>query len=323
MYERQIALIGKKNQKTLLNKTVTIIGLGSLGSNAANLLARSGVNLKLIDFDEIDETNLLSQSLYDFSDIGKKKAKISALKLMKINPLVKIKYYDALIDDSNLSLLDSDLVLDCTDNMATRLLINEYCYKNKIPLVHSAVIGYKGVIFNVISSPCLSCIYKSFSDSEKCEDFGVLNTSVSLISSLAVNEIIKILLKKDHETSLLRINLESNTLQKIKVKQDKNCSCCGIGKSINYKQFKVCNNKKVSTITPIKNIKLDFKKLKFNVINRTDNSITIKEDNIQLIIYSNGKILANTSFNKIRDLISLIYENGKSIPRKRKKKSRS
>ena len=310
MYERQISLIGKESQKILSKKTIAILGLGALGSNSANLLARAGINLKLIDFDTIDETNLLSQSLYSYSDLKKSKAETAFKKLKEINPLIKIEFINALIDDSNLSLLNSDLVLDCTDNISTRLLINEYCYKNKIPLVHSAVLGYKGVIYNSLNSqPCLSCIYKSFSDEEKCEDFGVLNTIVSLISSISSNEAIKILLKENYEKSLLRINIKDNSIAKINVKKDRNCICCGIGKSLDFKKYRLCKNESSFSITPLKNTKIDEEKIRksFKIKEVTNNSIIASYKNNDLIIYKNGKIIGN-NFNK--SIISLIYEDG-------------
>ena len=309
MYERQISLIGKESQLNLNKKTITILGLGALGSNSANLLARAGINLKLIDFDTIDETNLLSQSLYNYNDLKKNKAETAYKKLKEINPLISINFINAIIDDSNLELLKSDLVLDCTDNISTRLLINEYCYKNKIPLVHSAVIGYKGVIYNSLDNqPCLSCIYKSFSNEEKCETFGVLNTIVSLISSIASNEVIKILLKENYEKALLRIDIKNNEIEKIITKKDKNCICCGLGESISFKTYKLCKNETSFIITPLKKIQINESNLKnFKIKEKTNNSFLVSYKNQDLIIYKNGKIIGN---NFKKDIINLIYENG-------------
>lgn len=225
-YSRQERLkeIGKKGQKTLSKKTVTIVGLGALGTNTALLLARAGINLKLIDFDKVDLTNLQRQSLYEESDINKEKSKTSLSKLKQINSEIKIESCNERLNNSNLNLLNSDLVIDCTDNLTTRFLINDYCY-NKIPWIHTAAIKYTGVIFNILpKKPCLKCIYKKNLDLERCEEYGVLNTTVSLTSSIAVTQAIKILLKKEPEESLIRFNIWKNEIEKINIK--KNCEKC-------------------------------------------------------------------------------------------------
>lgn len=223
-YARQERLIGKKAQKELSKKTVTIVGLGALGTNASSLLARAGINLKLIDFDKIDLTNLQRQSLYTEKDINNKKATVSKNKLKQINSEISITSFNERLNYSNLNLLDSDLVIDCTDNLTARFLINDYCY-NKIPWIHTAAIKETGVIFNILKNkPCLKCIYKKNIDLDRCEEFGVLNSIVSLTSSIAVTQAIKILLNKNPETSLIRFNIWSNNLEKIKV--SKNCEKC-------------------------------------------------------------------------------------------------
>ena len=115
-------------------------------------------------------------------------------------------------------------MIDCTDNLTARFLINDYCY-NKIPWIHTAAIKYTGVIFNILpKKPCLKCIYKTNLDLERCEEFGVLNTIVSLTSSIAATQAIKILLKKPIEESLIRFNIWSNEIEKIKV--NKTCEKC-------------------------------------------------------------------------------------------------
>src|SRR3989344_9326581 len=219
-YSRQERLkeIGKKGQSTLSKKTVAIVGLGALGTNTAQLLARAGINLKLIDFDKVDLTNLQSQSLYEESEINKEKSKSSLNKLKKINSEIKIEIFNERLNNNNLNLLNSDLVIDCTDNLTTRFLINDYCY-NKIPWIHTAAIKYTGVIFNILpKKPCLKCIYKKNLDMERCEEYGVLNTIVSLTSSIAVTQAIKILLNKPVEESLIRFNIWNNEIEKIKIK---------------------------------------------------------------------------------------------------------
>ncbi|HLC57013.1 MAG TPA: HesA/MoeB/ThiF family protein [Candidatus Nanoarchaeia archaeon] len=223
-YLRHEQLLGKPAQKKLQKKTITIVGLGALGTNTASLLARAGLNLKLIDFDNVELSNLQRQSLYDEQGIGKPKAAVSASKLKKINSEIKIKAFNEILSSKNLKLLNSDLVIDCTDNMTTRFLINDYCYNN-IPWVHSAAIQHTGVVFNILPKrPCLRCLYRKNTDIDMCSSLGVINTLPSAIASIAATQAIKILLNKSPEEKLIRLNIWNNEIEKIIVR--KQCPKC-------------------------------------------------------------------------------------------------
>jgi len=224
-YSRQEILIGKKAQNILKNSKVAIIGLGALGTVSAELLARAGVNLTLIDRDLIELTNLQRQ-LFQEKDINKPKALILKEKLKKINSNIKIFSHFEHLDYENINLLKSNLILDCTDNLETRFLINEFSIKNKIPFIYSSAIKNQGYVFNILGKPCLKCLLKKSITTETCETSGVLNTITNSISSIQVNEAIKILTKNSPEKDLIYLNLENNSLSKIKVKSDKNCPVC-------------------------------------------------------------------------------------------------
>ena len=119
------------------------------------------------------------------------------------------------------------MILDCTDNLETRFLINEFSVKNKIPFIYSSAIGNECYLFNVIpGSVCFNCIFKEIQGLETCETFGVLNSTTHLISSLQVNEALKILLNQEYEKELLYFNLKSNELIKVKVQKNPECSVC-------------------------------------------------------------------------------------------------
>ncbi len=227
-YIRQEKLIGKTSQELLSKKTVSIIGLGALGSVSAELMARAGIKkLVLIDRDIVEIHNLQRQSLYTEDDIQKPKAIVIKDKLKKINRDVEVISYFDHLDNENIDLIKSDLILDCTDNLETRFLINEFSVKNKIPFIFSSAIGNEGYLFNVIpENTCFNCIFKEIQGLETCETFGVLNSTTHLISSLQVNEALKILLNQDYEKDLLYFNLKNNELIKIKVNKNKDCSVC-------------------------------------------------------------------------------------------------
>lgn len=225
-YTRQEVFIGKDAQTKLQSSVVSIIGLGALGTVSAELLARSGVSLILIDRDLIELSNLQRQTLFSEGDIRKPKAIVTENKIKKINSKIKIKSYFENLDYNNISLIKSDLILDCTDNLETRFLINEFSIKNKIPFIFSSAIRDEGYLFNVLDKPCLKCILKNSKTTETCETAGVLNTTTNTISSIQVNEAIKILTKNKPERDLLHINLTKNTIKKIKVKPSKFCQVC-------------------------------------------------------------------------------------------------
>ncbi len=219
--------IGKEGQKKLSNSTVTIIGLGALGCTSSELLTRAGVgNLILIDRDYVELKNLHRQTLFDELDIGKQKAIIAKEKLQKINSEINIKTYFDNFDSSNITLAKG-LILDCTDNLETRFLINEVSIKNNIPWIFAAAIKDSGYVFNVIpSKTCFRCIFKEAYGLGTCTTVGVLNTITAAISSIQSNEAIKILLNKDYEKDLIHFNIWNNELTKIKVKKNSNCPAC-------------------------------------------------------------------------------------------------
>ncbi|MBI2654260.1 ThiF family adenylyltransferase [Candidatus Woesearchaeota archaeon] len=225
--------IGKKGQEKLGKSTIAIVGLGALGSNSAELLARAGIGkLVLIDRDIVELSNLQRQRLFNENDIGKPKALAAKEHLNKINSNVEIDFF---IDDLNFENINKilnkkiDLILDCTDNLETRFLINDFCIKNKTKFVYSSAVGSKGYVFNIIPTrtACLRCFLKEAAQLDTCETVGVLNTITNVISSIQVNEAIKILLNKnDIEKNLLFFDVWMNELTKMKVNKGNNCICC-------------------------------------------------------------------------------------------------
>lgn len=244
--------IGRKGQGKLRRSTVAIVGLGALGSVSAELLARAGIgNLMLIDRDVVELSNLQRQVLFDENDIGKAKAAQAKVHLRKINSDVKIDFF---IDDLNFGNIGKifndkiDLILDCTDNLESRFLINDFSIKNGVPFIYSSAVGSKGYIFNILpdkNNPCLRCFLKEAAQLDTCETAGILNTLTNLISSLQVNEAIKILLSKAYEKNLLFFDIWKNELLKIKVNKNKNCVCCA------KNNFEYLNGKKASRVVKL------------------------------------------------------------------------
>ncbi len=225
-YDRQALFLN--NEALLRSSRVAIVGIGALGSTAAELLARAGVGwLVLIDRDSVELSNLQRQSLFNEEDVGKLKAVQAKKHLERINSEVEITAYSEDLDFENIDLIKADLILDCTDNLETRHLINEYCHKNKIKWIYAGAIQNRGFIFNVMpNSACFNCVIKARSTSDTCDTVGVLNSITHLIAAMQVNEAVKILLNRNYERDLLYFNLEDNEFKRLKVNMDENCEVC-------------------------------------------------------------------------------------------------
>lgn len=228
-YSRHEVIIGKEGQKKLMNSWVGIVGIGGLGCVAASLLARSGVNLVLIDRDVVSITDLHRQILFNEKDIGLSKVEKAQECLNEANPDVKIKHHNLDLSSENINVLKScDLVLDCSDNLDTKFLLNEFAVKNKVPLVYGSAIKGEGYVFNILpKGPCLNCFLEGSKSLVTCSDIGVLNYQAIIIGSLQVSQAFKILLKKDYEKSLIRFDVDRLELLKIKINKRKDCKVCG------------------------------------------------------------------------------------------------
>jgi molybdopterin-synthase adenylyltransferase len=220
--------IGKKGQDRLKKAHVLIIGVGALGTICAELLVRAGIGkLTLIDRDIIELSNLQRQVLFDEEDIGKPKAHVAKEKLSKINSETEINEKGEDIDYKNLKMIGHpDMLIAATDNMESRFLLNDYCLKNKIPLVYGGAVADRGSVFSVISSgPCLRCVFPG-STEETCDNSGILNTNSSIIGSMMAGEAIKILTRGINTKELIHLNVWENILSKIKVNKNPKCPAC-------------------------------------------------------------------------------------------------
>jgi molybdopterin-synthase adenylyltransferase len=215
-----------KNVENLKDKTILIVGVGGLGCTVANLLARLGIKLILVDYDVVSRSNLERQVLFDKDDISKKKVVVAKKRLEQFTD---IKVIDDGIAKDNIAKFipkDIDLVIDCTDNTPTRLIINDHCRKNNINWIYSGAVCDIGAIYfidNKNDGPCYRCINQEKSGETSCQ-IGVLNSLVVMVASLTVNIAVSYLVGRKTEDKLLRINMNDNSVIKINVK--KNCDRC-------------------------------------------------------------------------------------------------
>ncbi len=243
-YNRQelLSFIGKKGQLQLSKSTVVVIGAGALGTVAAELIARAGVGkLVIVDRDVVELTDLQRQLLYDEADIGKPKTLAAAEKLKKINSGIKVVAAAADVDHKNISAVvgKPDVMLDCTDSLETRFLINEYCLKNKLAWVHAAAIRETAQLMafdfrNRKKHLCFECVFEGAIAEGTCDTVGVLSSATAVIAAMQATEAIKLMVGIAAETKLLRLNVLQNELTKIAAKKNPNCNSCGKNSSHDY-----------------------------------------------------------------------------------------
>jgi len=238
-YARQERLpqIGASGQSALRERTVAIIGLGALGSVGADLLARAGVGkLLLIDRDIVETSNLQRQVLYTDEDaqLGLPKAVAAHARLTAVNPEVELEVQAIDLTAENIQgvLNQVDLILDGTDNFATRYLLNDFAVVQKKAFVYAGVIGAYGMLGAIVpGGPCLRCTWPEPPDateSPTCRSAGVLGPAVSVIAGWAAAEAMKILLGKEEDAhqGYRYLDIWQGTHQAIRAKQDENCPCC-------------------------------------------------------------------------------------------------
>jgi molybdopterin/thiamine biosynthesis adenylyltransferase/rhodanese-related sulfurtransferase len=200
-YSRQIVIpqFQASGQERIRNAKVLCIGAGGLGSPALIYLAAAGVGtIGIVDFDTVDETNLHRQVLYGQSDIGKKKVDIAKSKIEESNPLVEVNVYPVRINPSNVFkiMADYDIVIDATDNFATRYLINDAAVLLKKPYVWGSVNRFDGqaAVFWSTLGPCYRCLHPeppAPGSVQSCADAGVFGVLCASVASIQVNEVIK------------------------------------------------------------------------------------------------------------------------------------
>ena len=221
-YIRQETLkeIGSEGQKKIRKTKIAIIGIGALGTCTAELLTRAGIGeLLLIDNDKITIENIHRQFLFKEKHIGEKKVEVAQKQLKKINKDVKIKTFSEYLSKENTNCLDEyNLILDCTDNMATRHIINEYSKQKNKTWIHAAASGIKGNVLVVKNPENFNKIIRTGETFDNCSEIGVVNTITTTISALQVMQTIKLILGDECEEELIRINIWDLTFDKYKIK---------------------------------------------------------------------------------------------------------
>ncbi|MFH1649790.1 MAG: ThiF family adenylyltransferase [Candidatus Woesearchaeota archaeon] len=208
----QNAFLGEKSAEALKGKTVTVVGVGGLGSVVAEMLTRAGLNLRIIDKERVYVEDLPRQALYTNDELQKFKAKQIKVHLEKINPNITVKTFHEDLAASHVFLVNSDLVIDCTNYDKVSPAIAAHCKKQKIPYVVGVYSGSEGIV--LASSTIPSKITAAF-EKLKAEK-GVLGVTTHYVGSLVVAKALKILTGQKYKKTPLKLNAWTMTAREIK-----------------------------------------------------------------------------------------------------------
>ncbi len=241
-YSRHLIIpdVGMTGQKRLKNAKVLVIGAGGLGSPALLYLAAAGVGtLGIVDFDEVDESNLQRQIIHGQSDIGRPKAESARDAVLESNPYVNVVVHAERLDNDNVAEIFAgyDLIVDGTDNFATRYMVNDAAYFAGIPYVWGSIYRFDGQasVFWPQSgpdAPCYRCLYPEPPPPgmvPSCAEGGVLGVLCASIGSIQVNEAIKVLTGIGDPAVGRLVIYDALELEwrKLRVRKDPDCALCG------------------------------------------------------------------------------------------------
>ena len=237
-YSRQILLpqIDIDGQQKLLDSHVLIIGMGGLGSPVAMYLAAAGIGtLTLVDDDTVELSNLQRQIVHTEHDIGRLKVESAAESLRALNSDIQIEIKAKRLAKQELTIAveAADIVVDCSDNFATRFLLNEVTQQLKTPLVSGAAIRMEGQVTvydpRQSGSACYRCLYQDNGELQQtCSESGVLSPLLGIIGSVQAVETVKLIagIGETLAGRLLILDVLSMTWQEIKLRPDPNCPIC-------------------------------------------------------------------------------------------------
>jgi molybdopterin-synthase adenylyltransferase len=244
-YSRHILLpqIGIEGQEQLETATVLIVGAGGLGCPVALYLGAAGVgNLIICDSDQVDLTNLQRQIGHRTDSIGLNKAVSLRNAVLAVNPRVEIHSVEHRLEGKVLqdAIARADVVIDCSDNFATRHAVNRASVSLKKPLVSGAAIGFSGqvAVFDArhADSPCYQCLFpETHEEGPRCSEAGVLSPLVGVVGSLQAVEVIKLATGAGQAAigQLTLIDALNTTFRQIRVPRDPACQVCGSGQGHN------------------------------------------------------------------------------------------
>ena len=232
-FSRQLIIknIGPRGQIKILSSKILVVGVGGLGSPAAESLVRAGIGtIGLIDNDIVNLSNIHRQSLFNSKDVRKSKVDVAAKKLKEINPLTKIKIYKSKLNIKNIKniIKNYDLIIDGSDNFKTKFLINDHCIKLKKKLITGAISKFDGHIFTFDFKDKKTASLRDFyqekevsDDILNCEFEGVLGTTALIVGAMQANEALKMIIEigQNLKNQILIIDLLNLNFRKVKFRK--------------------------------------------------------------------------------------------------------
>ena len=228
-FDRQILLpqVGEAGQDKIKNSAVTVFGCGGLGSPVLTYLACAGVgSLRIVDFDAVSESNLNRQFIHGEASIGENKVASAARAIKALNSGIHVEPLNVIIDDTSIDELikGSDVLIDCTDNIATRLIINKGALRFGVPLVEGGINGFIGFVLCVDREhACLSCL--GYKQAKSNEAIPVIGATAGVIGTLQAMECLKIILGCGNSLfgTMLHYNGLAGSFDRISVNTNKKC----------------------------------------------------------------------------------------------------
>ena len=252
-YSRHIILpeVGGSGQQKMLEARVLLLGAGGLGSPAAYYLAAAGIgNLGIVDFDQVDLSNLQRQIIHSTERIGMLKTESAKKTIQALNPDVNVTLYNEKMDSSNIMSLikDYDYVVDGSDNFPTRYLVNDACVMKNKTLIHGSIYRFEGqvTVFKPGDGPCYRCLYPEPPPPgmvPNCQEAGILGVLAGVIGNLQVVEVLKLILGigKPLVGKLLIYDALNTEFRNLRLRRDANCPICGekptIKELVDYEEF--------------------------------------------------------------------------------------
>jgi len=252
-YSRHIILpeVGGSGQQKMLEARVLLLGAGGLGSPAAYYLAAAGIgNLGIVDFDQVDLSNLQRQIIHSTERIGMLKTESAKKTIQALNPDVNVTLYNEKMDSSNIMSLikDYDYVVDGSDNFPTRYLVNDACVMKNKTLIHGSIYRFEGqvTVFKPGDGPCYRCLYPEPPPPgmvPNCQEGGVLGVLAGVIGNLQVVEVLKLVLGigKTLVGKLIIYDALNTEFRNLRLRKDENCPICSekptIKELVDYEEF--------------------------------------------------------------------------------------
>lgn len=321
-YIRQMTFtkIGREGQERLLSSRVAVVGMGALGTVAANHLCRAGVGyLRLIDRDLVELSNLQRQILYTEEDARQSipKAVAAAEHLRLVNSEITIEPVAAELNAFNAEALlqDVDLVIDAGDNFAVRFLINDVCEKRAIPWIYCGAVGSSGMTMNFLpgGGPCLSCLVPKMPPAGSvgtCSTVGVLSMLTSILASVQALEAVKILIgSMDVRKTLMVVDVWDWSVDFVEVAGNPDCITCG---QHHYEYLEQKNNLQSTTslcgqdafqVLPDKARNIDFKVMakqleRAGTVSYNSYMLRFSDDRVEISLFKDGRAIIKNAKNE-------------------------